>query len=41
LKPEEMTLLFFVAVLVLYYLIKSFNSLIAGLLVSHETQTVA
>jgi uncharacterized membrane protein len=41
LKPEEMTLLFFVAVLVLYYLIKSFNSLIGGLLVSHETQTVA
>jgi uncharacterized membrane protein len=31
-KPEEMTLLFFLAVLVVFYLIKTFNVLIARLL---------
>ena len=41
LKPEEMTLLFFVTVVVLYYLMKSFNILITRLLVKNEMAAVA
>ena len=36
-KPEEMTLIFFCSVLVVFYLIKMINSLIVGLL-RHESQ---